>query len=123
MNPITRTATPLSPDTIPDRISEMTFNQSLLKEIRGISMLKAELGTADSSCQVPLIRAISALRFHEIHNQTEMADLHPKSKLFPALELITHLHDLGRRTVEDWLGANLARIGHESTAQFEERYL
>ncbi|MEC7764736.1 MAG: patatin-like phospholipase family protein [Pseudomonadota bacterium] len=123
VNPISRTRTPSSPDKIPDRISELTFNQTLTKDIRAIAMLKAELDGRPPVCGVPFIQSIANLRLHEIQNELAMREFDPKSKMFPSWALLTDLHSLGSETAEAWLGANRGSLGVTSTAQLEERYL
>jgi NTE family protein len=123
VNPISRRRTPSSPDKIPDRISELTFNQTLTKDIRAITMLKAELDGRPPVCGIPFIQAIANLRLHEIHNELAMREFDPKSKMFPSWSLITGLHSLGAETAADWLGTHRGSLGVASSAKLEERYL
>lgn len=123
VNPISRNRTPSSPDKIPDRISELTFNQTLTKDIRAITMLKAELDGRPPICGVPFIQAVANLRLHEIQNEIAMREFDPKSKMFPSWSLLTDLHSLGSDTASEWLGANRGSLGRASTAKLDDRYL
>lgn len=123
VNPITRRRTPQNPAKIPDRISEMTFNQTLMKDVRAIALLKAELDGRPPVCGVPFIEAISNLRLHEIQNEDAMRSFDSKSKMFPSWDLLTDLHELGFETAAHWLATHGGSVGREGTAQLEDRYL
>ncbi len=123
VNPINRRRTPSSPDRIPDRISELTFNQTLTKDIRAIALLKAELDGRPPVCGVPFIQSIANLRLHEIQNEIAMREFDPKSKMFPSWSLLTDLHGLGSDTASEWLATHRKSLGVTGTAKLEERYL
>lgn len=122
VNPITRERAPVSPDRIPDRLSEMNFNQTLIKDVRAIALLKTELDGRAATCGQPLIESIARLRLHEIHNEIAMREFEPQSKMFPSWSLLTELRDLGRKTAGDWLDAQAHCLGTRSTAELTERY-
>lgn len=123
INPMERDDVPTSPARIPDRLSEMAFNQTLVKDMRAIGLLKAELEGRPPVCGVPFIEAIANLRLHEIHNEAEMRDLDARSKIFPSWDLLSGLHELGRDTADRWLDRHRDDLGKIGTAKVEDRYL
>ena len=122
INPYRRLGTPRLATDIPDRISELTFNQSLLAELRAIAMLKEEFRDDPSSCRSSIVASVANLRFHEINNEEAMGEFDPMSKLFPSWSLLTELHGIGERTTAHWLRKNRAQLGQSSTAQLSERF-
>ncbi|MBV7407742.1 patatin-like phospholipase family protein [Maritimibacter sp. DP1N21-5] len=122
INPYRRLGTPRLATDIPDRISELTFNQSLLSELRAIAMLKEEFQDDPTACRIGIVRAVARLRFHEINNEEAMGEYDPVSKLFPSWGLLTELHGIGERTTDHWLKAHRTTLGTRSTAQLIERF-
>lgn len=122
INPRVRDALPYSQSDITERMSELTFNQSLLKELRAIAMLKAEFGDDPTTCAMPFARAIAELRFHEIHNDEKMGDLDPTTKMFPTWGLLSRLRDVGRETADTWLAAHGGKLGKSSSAKLNARF-
>lgn len=93
------------------------------KEIRALALLRAELEASPLEEASDFVRAAAELRFHEIHNEEEMAELEAGSKMVPAWQLLTRLQGIGHRTVENWLDQHLADLGVRSTARVMDRYL
>lgn len=122
VNPITRKETARAMNEIPGRISEMMFNLSLVKELRGLSMMKEDMG-AWQFLGTGLIRAIRDLRLHEIHDEEAMSKVDPRSKMTPVWHLLTHLHETGRHAADVWMETCSGDLGKRSTARIAERYL
>ncbi len=122
INPIQREKVPESPARIPDRLSEMAFNQTLVKDMRAIALLKAELAGRPPVGGVPFIEAISNLRLHEIQNEDAMRSFSAKSRVFPSWDLLSDLHELGTETARHWSATHRDALGVASTARLEDRY-
>jgi NTE family protein len=122
INPLHRKETPTTVAEIPGRISEMTFNQSLIKDVRALSAMKEALGKRVPRNAVPLIRAIHVLRIHEIHNEAGFEKLDPRTKMLPEWRLLTCLRKSGRRAASTWLNTSHKDLGKRSTADLAERY-
>jgi len=121
VNPVTRKETARTMNEIPGRISEMMFNLSLVKELRGLSLLKEDMG-AWQFFGSGLIKAIRDLRLHEIHDEETMSKVDPRSKMTPVWHLLTHLHETGRKAADGWIDTCSADLGKRSTARIAERY-
>ncbi|WP_346913844.1 patatin-like phospholipase family protein [uncultured Roseibium sp.] len=121
VNPVTRKDTPRAMNEIPGRISELMFNLSLVKELRGLSLLKEDMG-AWQVFGSGLIRAIRDLRLHEIYDEETMSKVDPRSKMTPGWELLTHLHEAGHTAADRWIDICSGDLGKRSTARIAERY-
>jgi NTE family protein len=118
INPIHRDKVPRKATDILNRINEITFNSSLIKEIRAISLMKKliEVGNLEEE------RYKDAL-FHRINADVELEPLSVSSKVNTEWAFLEHLHDVGYRTTEDWLEKNYRHIGIRSTLDIESVYL
>lgn len=120
INPITRDTTPRTPSGIANRITELGFNQTLIKELRGLDLMqKAVLPLAPAN---GLLGSLQRLRIHEIHDQPLLAGLDPGSKLLPVWRMLMTLHCAGRRSAMDWLRVNRRKLGKVSTVDLTDRY-
>ncbi|WP_282039250.1 patatin-like phospholipase family protein [Halomonas alimentaria] len=117
INPIYRDEVPTSAAGIMNRLNEITFNASLIKEVRMIAMLQRLLGDhgVDIGCYA------SAL-FHRISGDEALAELSVSSKMNAEWPFLCHLRDAGRRTAEAWLAEHFADLGNRSTLDVEQVY-
>ena len=110
INPIERKTTPRTAREILNRVNEITFNSSLLKELRAIEFVArliddGKLDPADYK-QVLL---------HRIDAVEEMAALSASSKLNAEWAFLVHLRDIGRAAASRWLERHYDRIGEGSS--------
>lgn len=110
INPIERLETPTSARDILNRVNEITFNASLMRELRAINFVSRLLdeGQLDPSRYKHVL-------VHRIHPDGEMNDLQASSKLNTEWTFFLHLRDLGREAAEAWLDKNFEHIGKRST--------
>ncbi len=118
INPIVREEIPRTASDILNRINEITFNASLIKEVRAIAILKDLIKVANLENQ----RFQDAL-FHRINADEELKPLGVSSKLNTEWEFLQHLHDVGYRTTSTWLDQNYDDLGKRSTLDYESVYL
>jgi NTE family protein len=118
INPIHREEVPRRASEIFNRINEISFNASLIKEIRSISLLKQLIKVGNLEDQ----KFKDAL-FHRISADEELKPLSVSSKLNTEWAFLEHLHDVGYRTTETWLEQNYKHIGKRSTLDIESVYL
>ncbi len=110
VNPIYREEEPRTARDIMNRLNEITFNASLIKELRSLVLLK---GLVDEG--VVNQAQVREMRLHRIAAEEEMSKLDVSSKMNAEWAFLMHLHDIGWRNAEQWLAQNAERIGHEST--------
>ena len=118
VNPLNRPDVPVSMRDILNRINEMTFNASLVREMFGIATVSRliESGSLEDE-------RYSAVRFHQIGAEVELASYGALSKLNTERAFLQHLHDLGYATADRWIAENFDRIGWESTVDVLEKYV
>jgi NTE family protein len=118
INPTRRDTLPTSAEDILDRANEVTFNASLLKELRTIALIKevlADAGQPDSAYRRPLFRRIDNLRLHRLDAEAELAPLGASSKTQTNRAFLEQLHAIGRQAADDWLAEHGRHIGQRGT--------
>jgi NTE family protein len=118
INPISRDELPRSSTDILNRLNEITFNTALIKEIRTLSLLKKliEQGSQEEEQYQNTL-------FHRINADVELEPLGVSSKVNSEWEFLEHLHDVGYRITDAWLGENFKHLGKRSTLDVESVYL
>ena len=118
INPTRREDLPTTASDILDRANEVTFNASLLKELRTIGLIKEVIeaaGRPDSTYARPLFRRIDDLRLHRLEADTQLAALGASSKTRTSGDFLSRLHDFGREAADHWLQAHRQDLGQRST--------
>ncbi|MCF8480316.1 MAG: patatin-like phospholipase family protein [Rhodospirillum sp.] len=118
INPLIREETPRTSQEILNRMNEITFNASLLKELRAINFVTRLLddGALDET-------RYKRMFIHAIEAEDELKPLGASSKMNADRDFFLHLRDIGRRAANDWLAANFHRVGLESTVDVRDTYL
>ena len=125
INPFERPDVPRSAREIINRLNEITFNASLLKELRTIALVKELLqdaGRPDSAYRRPLFQRIDDLRLHRLDAEDQLSQFGASSKLQTGRSFLLQLHDIGRRAAHDWLLAHGKDIGRRSSCALPEIY-
>ena len=113
INPLMREGTPKTAQEILNRINEISFNSSLMREMRVIDFV-TRLIDEGKICDGSLKRML----IHSIADDEMMRTLSVASKLNGDWEFLTHLRDVGRARAEAWLAETYGRVGRESTVDF-----
>lgn len=110
INPIERKGTPRTAREIVNRMNEITFNSSLLKELRSIDFVRRMLdeGTLDAG-------TYRHMNIHLIEAEDEIKPLGASSKVNAEWAFLKHLFDIGRQAAGEWLDANYDQIGKQSS--------
>lgn len=117
INPIKREGTPKSARDIIDRANEITFNQSLLKELRAIDFVRRLMseGKLDN-------KHYRSINMHMVHARREIRKLGASSKLNTEWDFLRHLFEVGRDAATRWLEENFDAIGEESTVNIRDMF-
>lgn len=118
INPIERADLPTRASDILERISEVTFNASLLKEMRSIALLKQLIedeGRPGHQYRNPLFQRVEALRVHLIDGGASLSELGAASKNNTQWSFLQELHGLGRAAAGQWLEQHGADMGQRSS--------
>ncbi len=119
INPMLRPEAPQQVADIMDRVGEITFNASLLKELRTLQLLKNLLEQDGPAAQhpgrEPLFARIAALRTHRIDGGAALHELGAASKLRTDPPFLQDLFARGHASAEAWLQTHRADLGQRST--------
>jgi NTE family protein len=122
INPSCRDEVPTTAQQILDRLNEITFNSSLVKELRTIALLKRLLkaeGVPPASGRDSLFARIDALRLHRIDAEDELAKLAAASKLHAGWAFVSRLHRIGHDATDAWIARQLTHVGRRSTLRLD----
>jgi NTE family protein len=103
-----------------DRLNEISFNSSLMREMRAIAFVTKLMeggGIVDKS------KTLKRVLVHSIEAESFMRDLGVSSKLNADWEFLTRLRDVGRERADQWLAANFDQLGVNSSVDIQDRYL
>jgi NTE family protein len=114
INPIERPSIPRSAREIIDRVNEVSFNASLLKELRMIAMLRRVVNPGHEEGA-----RWAGMRMHMIPSET-VARLGVSSKSNTEWEFFCFLRGEGRRRADEFLAAHADDLGQRSTVEIEK---
>ena len=117
INPMNRRQVPSTAREILNRINEISFNSSLMREMNGIVTVSRllEQGEAQRS-------GFSQVRFHMIQAEEAMSELGSSSKFNADWKFLSYLHELGMDTADRWLAEHFEAVGNESTLDMIKTY-
>jgi NTE family protein len=110
INPFYRPDVPQSARDIQNRLNEITFNTSLLKELRSLAFLWEIIHYENLERE-----RFRDVHIHAIHDEETMLALGVSSKLNAEWAFLTHLRDRGRKTAKDWLSRHYDDLGVRNT--------
>jgi len=118
LNPLQRDEVPYTADEIMNRINEVSFNSSLMREMRAVHFV-TKLIREGRIKDMPLKHML----IHSLANDELMTGLNAVSKYNADREFMDFLHDEGRKAADAWLERNFSRLGVESTVDIEQYFL
>lgn len=121
VNPITRDEVPKESYTIENRMNEITFNASLLKELRAIDFVKKLIN--EDMLKDEYKDQYKDILFHAIRADEVMCDLSIASKFDTDWNFLKYLRDLGRNQAKLWLVAHFSDINKKSSVDIQKDYL
>jgi NTE family protein len=118
INPVARDKLPTSARDIVNRLSEVSFNAVLMKELRMIALLRqvAEADHESPDCETA---RWSRMRIHRIASPAVDA-LGASSKLNAEWAFLTMLRDEGRKAAQTFLDVHRDDIGVRSTFDIDD---
>ncbi len=121
INPIERNEIPKDAYSIMNRVNEVTFNSSLIKEMRAIAFVQKIIdeGWLKDEYKSKLRR----INMHAIRTEEALKELSIASKFSTSWDFLTDLRDLGRARAQLWLDENFEHVGNKSTIDIHETYL
>ena len=110
INPIQRDKLPRTAPEIANRMNEITFNASLIKELRSLGFLWELIHYEDLERE-----RYRDARIHRIHGDEAMLELSVSSKFNGEWEFLTYLRGVGREAARQFLDQHYDDIGKRST--------
>ena len=117
INPLERDALPVTPQEIQNRINEISFNSSLLRELRAINFVNRlqDDGTLEMG-------RMTRVRVHMIADDKLMNELSVATKLLPNAYIMGQLKDAGRAAAHTFLSRHKADLGERSTVDLQDMF-
>jgi NTE family protein len=118
VNPIERQHLPRSAADTMHRINEISFNSSLMREMRAVAFVTKLIddGELDE-------KKYNRMLVHWIGNDQMLAPLGTASQYYPDWDLLCRLCTEGRDTAREWLNQNFEHIGCCSTVELAKMFL
>lgn len=110
INPVEVVDTPSSAPDIMERMNEVTFNASLLAELRAIGFVRRLLSEGKLDPQ-----RYKSVRMHRIDGGAQLAPFGSGSKMRADLGFVRELFALGRESAQRWITDAGAAVGKRST--------
>jgi NTE family protein len=117
INPLERERIPRTPQEIQDRINEISFNSSLLRELRAIQFVKELIanGKVDRG-------EMKDVFIHLVADDKLMNELTATTKLLPSADLLFRLKEAGRVAAEVFLERDGAKLNKKSSVDLEKLF-
>jgi NTE family protein len=118
LNPIAIPEVPTTAQAILDRINSLSFNSSLMREMRAINFVTKLIdnGFDDNG-------RLKRMLIHTVDAEEVLSRLGVSSKLNADWDFLMSLFDLGRNRAERFLGEHYDKLGRESSTSIEEKFL
>ncbi|HYM31554.1 MAG TPA: patatin-like phospholipase family protein, partial [Candidatus Cybelea sp.] len=118
LNPIKIKELPQSAQAILDRINTLSFNSSLMREMRAINFVSKLIdnGFDDEG-------RLKRIYIHTVDAEEVLSGLGVSSKLNADWDFLMYLHELGRKRGDAFLTEHFEKIGHSSSTDIDEKFL
>jgi len=118
INPIKRDQLPTTPTEIADRINEVTFNSTLMAEMRAIDFVKRLLaeGKLDPTRYKDVL-------MHRIDGGEELETYSASTKISTNAGMIMNLRKMGQANTRTWLAQHFSALGVQCTVNIKRDYL
>jgi len=117
INPLYREQLPVTPQQIQNRLNEISFNSSLLRELRAISFVQRLLDDGHLSRG-----SMARLYIHMIADDALMNDLSVATKLVPTPLVLQRLKEAGQAAAETFLDRDVPQLGQASTLNLQDMF-
>jgi len=118
INPIVRKGVPRSASEILNRINEVSFNSSLLREMRAIAFVTSLIQRGKVAPG-----EMKEMLIHSIRSDETMTELGVSSKLNADWDFLCFLRDRGRMEAQTWLDKHYGDIGTRSSVDIRSEFL
>ncbi|MBL8674946.1 MAG: patatin-like phospholipase family protein [Rhodospirillales bacterium] len=118
VNPLTCDTVPTTATEIMNRLNEISFNSSLMREMRAIAFVTTlvDAGHLDTG-------TYKRMNIHWIDAEAHMKTLGVSSKLNASWEFLSHLKGIGREVASTWLRDHFDALGVRSSVDIAAKFL
>lgn len=113
VNPIERDEVPTSASDIMNRVNEISFNSTLMRELRAVAFVQKLI--KDDWIKDEYKDRLRDVHIHSIRSDRELADLSIASKFNADWEFLSELKSRGRAVADAWLAENFKHVGVRSS--------
>ena len=121
INPINRREVPTTTAEIENRMNEITFNASLLKEMRAVAFVQKLL--REGWIKDEYRDQLSDIRYHAIRADDALKDYPLPTKFNTDIGFLRELKAIGRQSAEDWINDAFASLGKRGTVDLRDEFL
>jgi NTE family protein len=118
INPIVRHGVPRTASEIMNRVNEISFNSSLMREMRAIAFVTNLIDSGQAKG-----KKLKRMLIHSIRDDAMMSGHSVASKLDSDWAFLCQLRDAGRNTTIVWLAQHYDKIGVESSVDLRKEFL
>jgi NTE family protein len=118
INPIVRKGVPTTAAEILNRINEVSFNSSLMREMRAIAFVTNLIQHGKVAPG-----EMKEMHVHSIRSDETMTELGVSSKLNADWDFLCFLRDRGREEADAWLAGNYDDVGTRSSVDIRDEFL
>jgi NTE family protein len=115
LTPTERAELPTNSRTIINRMQEISFNSSLMREMRTIAFVTKLIDDGKMT-------GGKRMFIHLIEAEDVISELSGSSKMNGTWKFLAYLHEIGRQRADTWLASNFDRIGVESSVDLVAKY-
>lgn len=118
INPLMRAGTPKTALDIINRLNEISFNASLIAEMRAVNFVKRLIHTGK----------LDDHEYHDVHMHMvsppdDVHDMSANTKMNADWGFFQMLHEIGREQMDHWLRQHKSALGKRSTLDIEKHFL
>ena len=116
INPLKRAGRATTAAEITDRANDLTFNASLIAQMRSIALLNELVAHGMTG------EGLKPIHMHRIDGGSALADMPAASKISPQRATLEKLFELGRASAQRWLKRHYDAVGEKSSVNLKRDY-
>ena len=116
INPLRRAGKPTSAAEITDRANDLTFNASLIAQMRTIALVNELVASGVAR------EGLKPVHMHRIDGGAALAEMPASSKVTPQRATLEKLFELGQESAKRWLKRSFDAVGVKSSINLQRDY-
>jgi NTE family protein len=119
VHPLTCLSTPKTSREILNRIHDISFNATLMREMRAIAFVTRLIDDHELNDRANLRR----VNFHVVDAESVLRRFGASSRMNCDMQFLETLRDLGRMSADRWLSEHIGQVGVDSSVDVRELFL